>query len=702
MQMTVRWSTVPRSGRGAARLSACGFGRWLGLAAGVLVSTIVCAREPFVPNDPYYFPNPASLNYSQWYLSTNGTKASVDINVSGAWSRGLTGLGVVIGMVEGTVQYTHPDLVENLDRAESWNFLNQTPSVALPAKDDMHGTSVAGLMAARGGNRMGITGVAPQAHYAVLNVGGGYLFDDRAAVQRLADAVRFHSSAGRRTIRIKNNSQSTTYPFASSLWSGVREIEAALRESSVNGCISVLAAGNTRLKLGARLVEADVNKLHNTHLPEVIVTTAVGFDGRVAAYANFGASVTCAAPSRESEPTYGFEGVGVLSTDLLGSDGYNVSPTQAPFEPSDLDYARFGGTSATAPIVSGILALALEAQPILNTRMVKHLLAKTCRVVNPRDALPTGGWITNAAGVHFNNNYGFGVIDADALTTQAMRYAGVTPLVTSTTGEISAGNSAIRMGDTNGLVRSCVVTNTAPLEEVQVRLRVNTGRSNAFARCYGQLGLVLISPRGTRCVLATPNPRTLDLTSLEQPSPALDWTYTANGFWGENPAGKWRLIVSHPYPPQEGTSETNSANAYVWNSFEVIVRAGRLVEAAFAQMGAAQLVSNRMAFRVAGPIGRTTIVESSRDLLDWTPVATNTLGLLPGLVSDSSQASRQHRFYRARLLPEPSFVAADAESDQPERWLENPAPAPAPFYPPPSSAADRLPGPAQPRAGVDQ
>ncbi len=659
-----------------------GRSRLLSAWAAVTLVTSALAIEPYVPNDPYYFPSPNalsnsnSLNYCQWYLNKSGTTARVDINVAGAWARGLTGKGVVIGIIEGPVQFSHPDLVDNLERSESWNFFDRTPTVVPPASDNMHGTSVAGLMAACGGNRTGMTGVAPHAKYAVLNVGGGYLFDDGPAVQRLADAMRYHSNPGRATIPIKNNSQSTTYPFASSLWQGVSAIESAIRESHAAGCITVIAAGNSRLKVGLRTVsEADANKLHNCHLPEVIVTTAVGFDGRVAAYANFGASITCAAPSRESEPTFGFEGVGVLSTDLLGADGYNTSLTQAPFEPSDLDYARFGGTSATAPIVSGALALAREVQPNLTTRMAKHLLARTCRVVNPGDSLPTGGWTTNRAGFHFNNNYGFGLIDVDALTTQAPRFTRVTPLVTDTTGEIFAGNPMVRMNDTNGLLRSCVVTNTGPLEEVQLRLKVNFGRSNASARCYGQLGLVLVSPSGTRSVLSMPNPRSQDVSSREKPWPSLDWTYSANAFWGENPAGKWRIILSHPYPPQEGTSETNFPNAYVWNSFELITRSGRLVEASsgFAEMAAPQLISNRLVFRIVGPAGRASILESSRDLVDWSPVATNTLAATPLTMIDPAPASRPQRFYRARLAPEAAAFAAAA----------TPAPVHPPSQPPP-------------------
>ena len=74
--------------------------------------------------------------------------------------------------------------------------------------------------------------------------------------------------------------------------------------------------------------------------------------------------------------------------------------------------------------MSGILALAKEAQPNLNTRFAKHLLARTCRLIDPYDSTPMGGWTTNGAGYHFNNNYGFGLVDADALDADGYRVLG--------------------------------------------------------------------------------------------------------------------------------------------------------------------------------------------------------------------------------------------------------------------------------------
>lgn len=89
------------------------------------------------------------------------------------------------------------------------------------------------------------------------------------------------------------------------------------------------------------------------------------------------------------------------------------------------------GTSAATPSVSGVAALMLEANPALTWQDVGFILAKTARKVDSGIAstdravafkmsgasvsvsldLP---WLTNAAGYHFQNRYGFGLVDAAA------------------------------------------------------------------------------------------------------------------------------------------------------------------------------------------------------------------------------------------------------------------------------------------------
>ena len=99
---------------------------------------------------------------------------------------------------------------------------------------------------------------------------------------------------------------------------------------------------------------------------------------------------------------------------------------------------QMNGTSAAAPSLSGIAALLLEANPQLTWRDVGFILAKTARKVDAGIAsgsravtfTPSGGsaqnldepWLTNSAGFNFQNQYGFGLVDAEAATRLAASY----------------------------------------------------------------------------------------------------------------------------------------------------------------------------------------------------------------------------------------------------------------------------------------
>ncbi|MBX9838314.1 MAG: S8 family serine peptidase, partial [Silvanigrellaceae bacterium] len=102
----------------------------------------------------------------------------------------------------------------------------------------------------------------------------------------------------------------------------------------------------------------------------------------------------------------------------------------------------FSGTSAAAPMVTGVIALMLQANPNLTLRDVKYILAKTANsdIVKNFEPKPycikilqrIGGfndnfntlwdeeqWVSNKANFKFNNYYGFGLINADKAIEEA-------------------------------------------------------------------------------------------------------------------------------------------------------------------------------------------------------------------------------------------------------------------------------------------
>src|SRR5262249_50390010 len=125
-------------------------------------------KTSFTPNDPYFRKdNPAPGWPGQWHLYNQFTPG-LDARVMGAWNRDITGKGVVIGIVDDSLETTQPDLAPNYVAADSWDFSQNDPDPNPVWSDDMHGTSVAGVAAARGGNGIGVTGAAPLAGLAGL------------------------------------------------------------------------------------------------------------------------------------------------------------------------------------------------------------------------------------------------------------------------------------------------------------------------------------------------------------------------------------------------------------------------------------------------------------------------------------------------------------------------------------------------------
>lgn len=90
-------------------------------------------------NDPLYRAQPAA---SQWKLSALHDLA--------------TGRGITVAVIDTRIDRTHPDLAGQIEWSE--DFASDHPS-----GPEQHGTGVAGIIAAKGGNGLGIVGIAPNA-----------------------------------------------------------------------------------------------------------------------------------------------------------------------------------------------------------------------------------------------------------------------------------------------------------------------------------------------------------------------------------------------------------------------------------------------------------------------------------------------------------------------------------------------------------
>lgn len=543
---------------------------WLAIVAMTVAynacSTDCCLRvataAPFVPNDPYFYTDSVPGFPGQWHLDKQTSGAVVDVNIRGAWDRGLTGQGVVIGIVEGGVELTHPDLAPNARPDLSWDFIVNGPETAIYD----HGTAVAGVAAARGGNGIGTTGAAPHAQITSLKHTEKGVFNYEAPTHEIRAAAAIRHQLDQ--IQIKN--VSSGWPFQ---MVNMPKLDLAFRESAEAGALNVVIAQNYRLGTEIR-TSKDTNQNSYTHNPDVIVVAGLGSNGRFADYSNYGASVTVTSPTLSSFQPTAPDTRGITTTDRTGAAGYNGTNEVLGQDlfPDENYTTKFSGTSSAGPLVSGIIALTKEAQPNLTVRMAKHLLARTSRIVDAADATPMGGWQTNAAGVHFNNNYGFGLIDADALTLAATEYSGVTALQTESSGMVNVGDTVPENG-INGVVRNFTFLGGQTLEEMLVRVVLRD--SFGFALYLGDLSVELISPSGMKSLLMFPDEDNQRLTDNDGfARSTLDWTLTTNAFWGEDAAGEWSLAMYDRVLTSGGNAE---GRAVEWTGFEMTARYGSLV-----------------------------------------------------------------------------------------------------------------------------
>jgi subtilisin family serine protease len=481
----------------------------------------------FVPDDPLFAPvfDGIILMYpGQWALK-NGLGNSFDINVTPAWNNDWTGQGVKVANIDDGVEVTHPDLVPNLDLTNSFDFdVNSTDPVH-KLDFEGHGTCTAGIMAARGGNGTGVTGVAPYATVAGLRAG----FTTGAAnlSSQLAAATLFRSSGDSREIRVKNHSYGPGSPFVD-----VSLEYAALTDSVASGTIHCFAAGNGR---GSSAQDSG-KRMTATH-PDVIAVGAIDLTGTFASYSNFGANLTCVAPSKNGNLP------AIISTDRLGDLGYNGVT-------GNNNYGEFGGTSAATPLVAGVMALLKQSNPSADGRLARHLIARTARVVNAADtsSASDGGWRTNAAGFKFNPNFGFGLMDAGALMTLAQKWTGTTPRLVLDSGEIPV-NRVIPDNNATGINGSATFSTPQRIEGVRVRIRSTHPRR-------GHLIIRLTSPSGygTRICAG----------SSSDTAPDMDWTFLALPQFGEIGNGTWTVNVRDGLAGSEGT----------WNSVSIQLLCG--------------------------------------------------------------------------------------------------------------------------------
>ncbi|XP_021344063.1 neuroendocrine convertase 2-like, partial [Mizuhopecten yessoensis] len=129
----------------------------------------------------------------------NDAKAIPSMNIQKAWAKGYTGKGVVIGVVDGGVDITHPDLSSKVDKHLSYDFIENDNDPS-PASHESHGTKCAGIAVAARNNMNCIVGASFGSTFANLRISDGFgstsLSQSRALKYKYAEIHIYTNSWG--------------------------------------------------------------------------------------------------------------------------------------------------------------------------------------------------------------------------------------------------------------------------------------------------------------------------------------------------------------------------------------------------------------------------------------------------------------------------------------------------------------------------
>uniref|UniRef100_A0A8C7MP60 Proprotein convertase subtilisin/kexin type 5b n=1 Tax=Oncorhynchus kisutch TaxID=8019 RepID=A0A8C7MP60_ONCKI len=454
------------------------------------------------------FFNDAKWN-SMWYIHCNDDihNCQSDMNIVGAWKRGYTGKDVVVTILDDGIERNHPDLIQNYDNQASYD-VNGNDMDPMPRYDasneNKHGTRCAGEVAASANNSHCTVGIAYNARIGGVRMLDGDVTDmvEAKSLSLQPQHIDIYSASW------GPDDDGKTVDGPASL--ARQAFENGIRMGRKGrGSIFVWASGNGGRSRDHCSCDGYTNSIYT------ISISSTAESGR--------------------KPWYLEECSSTLTTTYSSGENYDRKIITTDLRQRCTD--SHTGTSASAPMAAGIIALALEANPLLSWRDVQHIIVKTSRAGH----LNAPDWKTNAAGYNVSHLYGFGLMDAEAMVKEAERWKQVPAQHIC----VESADRQIRTIRPEHLVRSvykatgCIDNfnhHVIYLEHVVVRITITHPRR-------GDLSINLTSPSGTKSQLLANRLFDHSMEGFK------NWEFMTTHCWGEKASGDWILEI-HDSPSQ--------------------------------------------------------------------------------------------------------------------------------------------------------
>ena len=317
------------------------------------------------PNDEFYD--------RQWGLHNTGRfgRSEIDIQAEDAWTITTGSSTIKVAVFDTGFDINHPDLAANVFGQGYDADTGTSPSIA--ANSFPHGTSVAGIIAAKKDNQIGVSGVAPDV--SLVSISSELSGSAISLVSKLADGFNWAWQNG---VDIINNS-----------W-GDNELRFSILDDAITnaltqgrnglGCVVVFSSGNQ---------SSNFPIYPSTSNPKILSVGAINSSGERGFFSNYGGDLDMVAP-----------GVDIYTTDNE-PHGYNFNSYYHPF---------FTGTSAAAPFVSGVAALVLSVNPNLTVQEVNTIIESSAEKVRT-DLYSYTNTIEKTSST-WNNEMGYGLVNA--------------------------------------------------------------------------------------------------------------------------------------------------------------------------------------------------------------------------------------------------------------------------------------------------